>query len=47
MNRWNGKINLINKIEGETPELPFDWDMYLILKSIASTVIITGKFFKI
>lgn len=43
MNRWNGKVNLINKIEGETPQLPFDWDMYLTLKAIASTIIITGK----
>jgi hypothetical protein len=44
LNRSNGKVTLINKIEGETPELPFDWDMYLTLKAMASTIIVSGNF---
>ena len=42
-NRRDDKLFMINKVKGETPVFPFDWDMYLMLKAFAKVLVTSGK----
>ena len=46
VNNCQGKLYMIDKIKDQTPQFPFDWDMYLILKAFCKSLVTTGQILK-